>query len=105
MSCCLDVAIRDRNQADAPRPVVAANILDVYAFIDHPAWVACLFMNECDAGCPQDLDRDGSVGAFDLTIVLGSWGPCEWCSADFNGDDVVNAADLAQLLGAWGMCP
>ncbi len=52
-----------------------------------------------------DLDSDGTVGAFDLAIVLGSWGPCEGCPADFNGDAVVNAADLAQLLGAWGMCP
>ncbi len=66
--------------------------------------VACLFMDECDAGCPQDLDGDGQVEAFDLAIVLGSWGPCEGCPADSNGDNVVNAADLAQLLGAWGMC-
>ncbi len=74
-------------------------------FIDHPEWVACLFMDECESECPQDLDGDGSVGAFDLAILLGSWGPCEGCAADFNGDDDVNAADLAQLLGAWGMCP
>ncbi len=74
-------------------------------FIDHPEWVACLFLDECDAGCPQDLDGDGSVGPFDLALLLGNWGPCEGCPADFNGDDVVNAADLAQVLGAWGMCP
>ncbi len=58
----------------------------------------------CDGDCPQDLDGDGSVGAFDLAVLLGSWGPCEGCPADFNGDNVVNAADLAQLLGAWGPC-
>ena len=23
-----------------------------------------------------DLDGDGSVGTFDLTILLGAWGPC-----------------------------
>ncbi len=57
------------------------------------------------SACPQDLDGDGSVDAFDLAIVLGSWGPCEGCSTDFNGDGVVNAFDLAQVLGAWGMCP
>ncbi|MCZ6652955.1 MAG: hypothetical protein O7D91_08000 [Planctomycetota bacterium] len=45
-------------------------------FIDNPEWVACLFMDECDAVYPQDLDGDGSVGAFDLAIVLGSWGLC-----------------------------
>lgn len=57
------------------------------------------------AQCVADLDGSGSVGASDLAILLGSWGPCEGCPADFDGDDVVDAADLAQLLGAWGMCP
>ena len=55
--------------------------------------------------CPADLDGDGFVGASDLAILLGSWGPCDGCPADFDGDGDVNAADLAQLLGAWGMCP
>lgn len=73
-------------------------------FIDHPEWVACLFMDECEAECPQDLDGDGVVGPADLAQVLGSWGPCEGCPIDFNGDKVVNAADLAILLGAWGVC-
>ncbi len=73
-------------------------------FIDHPEWVACLFMDECDAGCPQDLDGDGSVGAFDLALVLGSWGPCDGCPMDFDDDGQVDAFDLAQLLGAWGLC-
>ena len=74
-------------------------------FIDHPEWAACLFADECDGDCPQDLDGDGLVGPVDLAQLLGSWGPCPDCPADFNGDDAVNAADLAQLLGAWGMCP
>ena len=74
-------------------------------FIDNPEWVACLFLNECDAECLQNLDGNDSVDAFDLAIVLGSWGPCEGCPADFNADGVVNAADLAQLLGSWGLCP
>ena len=73
-------------------------------FIDNPEWVACLFMDECDSECPQDLDGDGQVEAFDLAILLGSWGPCEGCATDFNGDGVVDAFDLAQVLGAWGEC-
>ena len=73
--------------------------------INHPAWVACLFMDECDAECPQDLDGDGQVEAFDLAIVLGAWGPCEGCPMDFDDDGQVDAFDLAQVLGAWGMCP
>ncbi len=61
-------------------------------------------MDECEAACPQDFDNDGIVGASDLAILLGSWGPCEGCPTDFNGDDAVDAADLAQVLGAWGNC-
>ncbi len=61
---------------------------------------------DCGAApCDSDLDGDGAVGAADLAMLLGSWGPCEDCPADFNGDNVVDAADLAQLLGAWGPCP
>ena len=52
----------------------------------------------------SDLDGDGQVEAFDLAIVLGSWGPCEGCAADFNGDSVIDASDLAVLLGVWGAC-
>ena len=57
------------------------------------------------SGCPQDLDGDGSVGAFDLALVLGNWGPCDGCPMDFDDDGQVDAFDLAQVLGAWGMCP
>jgi hypothetical protein len=58
--------------------------------------------DECE--CPADFDGSGAVGAFDLAILLGSWGPCAGCPADLDGDDDVDAADLAQVLGAWGMC-
>ena len=56
--------------------------------------------DEC--ALPGDLDGDGSVGAFDLAILLGSWGPCadcDDCPADLDGDCAVGAADLASLLG------
>ena len=49
-----------------------------------------------------DLNNDGQVSAFDLAILLGSWGPCPACPADLNGDGFVNAFDLAILLGSWG---
>ncbi len=54
---------------------------------------------------PADLDRDGQVGASDLAILLGSWGPCLDecdCPADLDGDGQVGASDLAILLGSWG---
>ncbi|MCH8881221.1 MAG: VCBS repeat-containing protein [Planctomycetes bacterium] len=55
-------------------------------------------------GCAGDLDGSGDVGAFDLALLLGAWGPCEGCPADLNGDGQVAAFDLALLLGAWGPC-
>lgn len=64
--------------------------------------------------CPADLDGNGSVGAFDLALLLGNWGPCpepcmpgdpaETCPADLSGDCNVSALDLALLLGNWGEC-
>ena len=56
--------------------------------------------------CQADFNNDGSVGAADLAVTLGNWGPCdnETCDADLNDDLVVNAVDLAMLLGEWGEC-
>ena len=57
------------------------------------------------APCPADLDDDGEVGAEDLAILLGAWGPNPGNPADLNNDGTVGAEDLAILLGAWGPCP
>jgi hypothetical protein len=58
--------------------------------------------DECE--CPADLDGDGNVGAFDLAMLLGGWGPCPGCPADMDGDGAVGPFDLALLLGDWGPC-
>lgn len=60
--------------------------------------------NLVSAPCPADLNGDGAVGAADLAVVLGAWGPGDG-PADLNGDAVVNAMDLGAMLGAWGPCP
>jgi len=67
--------------------------------------------NPCST-CPQDLDGDGEVGAFDLALVLGFWGPCpepctpeDTCLTDLSGDCTTGAFDLALILGFWGPCP
>ncbi len=57
--------------------------------------------------CPTDLNDDGEVGAFDLAVLLGSWGPCPaegLCCADQTNDGQIGSFDLAHLLGAWGPC-
>ncbi len=69
-------------------------------------------VDECTAGlcastpndCLADFDCDGFVGAPDLALLLGNWGPCPECEADLNGDGEVGPFDLALLLGAWGPC-
>ncbi|MCP4833925.1 MAG: hypothetical protein GY895_04105, partial [Phycisphaera sp.] len=57
--------------------------------------------------CPADLNGDGVVGAADLGILLGAWGPCttDECLGDLNRDGDVDAADLGPLLGSYGACP
>lgn len=56
--------------------------------------------------CAADLDADGVVGASDLGILLGGWGPSSVIGApgDLDCDADVDAADLATLLGLWGGC-
>ncbi len=49
-----------------------------------------------------DLDGDGAVGASDLAILLGDWGPCPTLPPDLNGDGIVESTDLAIFLGFWG---
>ena len=55
--------------------------------------------------CPQDLDGDGLVDAFDLAMLLAAWGLCSGCVADLDLDGDIDSADLAELLAAWGACP
>ena len=65
---------------------------------------------ECAAtcgSCPTDVDATGDTAAFDLAVLLGSWGPVTSPAAclDADGDGIIGAFDLAVLLGAWGPCP
>ena len=57
-----------------------------------------------DTGVFADLNGDGVVGAPDLALLLGSWGPCSdlCCNADLDQSGAVGAPDIALLLGSWG---
>ncbi|MBL0927261.1 MAG: VCBS repeat-containing protein [Phycisphaerales bacterium] len=63
------------------------------------------------AGCPGDVDRNGSVGANDLTLLLGAFGRCPGQAgynpnASFDSQPCVGANDLTILLGSYGVvCP
>ncbi|MFO0827436.1 MAG: FG-GAP-like repeat-containing protein [Phycisphaerales bacterium] len=50
-----------------------------------------------------DLDGDGVVGATDLGMMLGAWGPVSANSRhiDLDNDGSIGASDLGILLGAW----
>lgn len=52
----------------------------------------------CEPVLVGDLDGDGVVAGFDLSILLSSWGTP---AADLNDDGTTNGVDLAILLNAW----
>jgi len=53
--------------------------------------------------CAADLDGDGAVGGFDLSLLLAAWGTDG--GADIDRDGSVGGFDLSLLLAAWGPCP
>jgi len=57
-----------------------------------------VFRLQCEPSIVGDLDGDGLVAGFDLSILLSSW---ETPAADLNGDGTTNGIDLAILLNAW----
>ena len=61
-------------------------------------------MANASENCFYDIDDDGSVGAGDLSLLLGAWGGGS-LEADLDGSGLVDAGDLALLLGTWGPCP
>lgn len=50
---------------------------------------------------PSDINSDGVVDIFDLSILLSNWNTSNSLS-DLNSDGVVNIFDLSLLLSKWG---
>jgi outer membrane protein assembly factor BamB len=48
-----------------------------------------------------DLNNDGQVNIFDLSVLLSAWNTAN-PSADLNNDGTVNIFDLSSLLSHWG---
>jgi len=62
--------------------------------------------DECETGCPEDLNGDGRVGQEDLGILLADWGCTGGCAGDIDGDGDTDQSDLGMLLSAFGQpCP
>jgi hypothetical protein len=49
-----------------------------------------------------DLNNDGTVSIFDLSILLSKWNQTGTQDADLNLDNIVNVFDLSILLSQWG---
>lgn len=63
----------------------------------------------CPADCSfsyrvGDLDEDGRVYSYDLSVILTNWGKTTEVG-DLTGDCTVDGADLGLLLGSWMMLP
>ncbi len=64
--------------------------------------LAAFAASNASAGCPGDLDGNGTVNGADLGELLAQWGTAD---GDLNNDGTTDGADLGDLLGNWGDCP
>ena len=84
------------------RPPLAGSAALGLFHSDATVAVSAVVPSPLPTGPLGDLDGDGSVGAADLSILLGQWGACPVsCPADLDGSGAVDSADLAMVLGAW----
>jgi bacillopeptidase F len=63
--------------------------------------------DECEQGCPEDLNGDLFIDQQDLGILLADWG-CTGgdCPGDIDGDGDTDQEDLGRLLALFGQpCP
>ena len=56
--------------------------------------------------CLADLDRDGSVGSGDVSIILALWGLTDVAAidGDLNYSGAIDSGDLAIVMASWGAC-
>ena len=65
------------------------------------AW--CRTFEKILNACLMDIDNNGSIGATDMLILLGSFGCTADCGIpDINQDGIVGTPDMLAILGAWG---
>jgi hypothetical protein len=80
-------------------------LLAVVVFVMIVAGAGVLWRLHSQAtGGVGDLNGDGQVDVFDLSIMLSAWGQAG-NAADLNGDGTVNIFDLSVLLSHWGPVP
>src|SRR5437868_3920538 len=83
-------------QTRRPKIVVAGLVVALVAAVG--GYVA---VHSSLAAVSGDLNGDGTVNVFDLSILLSNWGTSD-ATADINRDGTVNIFDLSTLLSHWG---
>jgi hypothetical protein len=56
------------------------------------------------ASCGADLNGDGVVNVFDLSILESDWGTSGH-RGDINLDGTVNTTDMSIMMSQWGKAP
>ncbi len=84
--------------------MMSLTIQDDIGYIRTPGMFMMLDMSEC-APCPADLNDDGVLNFFDVSMFLGAFSTGDPI-ADFTGDGVYNFFDVSAFLGAFAAgCP
>jgi hypothetical protein len=60
------------------------------------------FISRAAQNPAADLNSDGQVNVFDLSILLTKWGQTVAHAADINNDGSIGILDLSVLLSSWG---
>ena len=87
---------------DSVLAMTAVERTSLLAFLAYP-FADPLLERPARSPCPADFDRDGTVDAADLGLMLEAWGRSG--TGDLDGDGTVDSADLGLLFIAWGPCP
>ncbi len=92
-----------RFDADAPPESFVDGELEYYR--DGPTATLSMYIDapidDCNTGCPEDVDGDSVVAVGDVLACIGYWGATNG-DGDVDGDGVCAVGDLLAIIGAWG---
>ena len=91
-----------RFDADSP-PSPAKGSCDYYrdGTVPSVTFIISVPEDDCEAGCPADLDGDGVVAVGDLLACISYWGATNG-DGDVDDDGVCGVSDLLAIIAAWG---
>ncbi|GAC1369778.1 MAG: hypothetical protein NVSMB39_1970 [Candidatus Saccharimonadales bacterium] len=80
-----------------PNFIIAVMVAAVLVFVG-----TIMILRSQAATLPGDVNNDGKVDVFDLSLLLKAWGSSD-PAADLNADGKVDVFDLSILLSHWGI--